>query len=217
MASSTTLDQASDEYFEYHFTHRVMPEHHQIFLRCQEKLKALVKESPCFISAESTELKPEGDIFLAETLLRFDTVENLVRWIDSPERRKLIYLEENSGYQFEGKINAEGYGRWLKRNLSKPSPTWKINLLVLLVVYPTVMGLNLLMEKPDFIDFPTWMLFSNFCSIAITGWFILPWVSGIYQRWLHGDGSQKEQFLALLTILLAFLVLLQFFRVVSGN
>ena len=79
------------------------------------------------------------------------------------------------------------------------------------------MGLNLLMEKPDFIDFPTWMLFSNFCSIAITGWFILPWVSGIYQRWLQGDGSQKEQFLALLTILLAFLVLLQFFRVVSGN
>ncbi|WP_223342645.1 hypothetical protein [Synechocystis sp. PCC 7339] len=114
-------------------------------------------------------------------------------------------------------MSTEGYSRWLKQKLSQPSPVWKINLLVLLVLYPTVMGLNLLLHKPDLIDFPTWMLFSNFCSVAITGWFAVPWVSGIYQRWLEGQGTKKEQSLALASIILALLLLLQFFRVIFSQ
>jgi antibiotic biosynthesis monooxygenase (ABM) superfamily enzyme len=78
MTSPRLPGQASDKYFEYLFTHRVVPEHHGIFLRCQAKLRELVKKSPGFISVESTELKTEGNIFVAETLLRFDTVENLI-------------------------------------------------------------------------------------------------------------------------------------------
>lgn len=215
MTSPPTPDQAADEYFEYHFAHRVTPDHQQIFLECQEQLKEIVKEYPGYISSKSTPLRSEGDVFVAETVIRFDTLENFIGWLDSSERRQLIYLEENAGYQFEGKVNTAGYSRWLKQKLSQPSPVWKINLLVLLVLYPTVMGLNLLLHKPDLIDFPTWMLFSNFCSVAITGWFAVPWVSGIYQRWLEGQGTKKEQSLALASILLALLLLLQFFRVIS--
>ncbi|MBE9195146.1 hypothetical protein IQ219_07455 [Synechocystis sp. LEGE 06083] len=217
MTSPPTPDQAADEYFEYHFAHRVTPEHQQIFLECQEQLKELEKKYPGYISSESTELRSEGGIFVAETVIRFDTLENFIGWLDSPERRQLIYLEENAGYEFKGKVNTEGYSRWLKQKLSQPSPVWKINLLVLLVLYPTVMGLNLLLHKPDLIDFPTWMLFSNFCSVAITGWFAVPWVSGIYQRWLEGQGTKKEQSLALASIILALLLLLQFFRVIFSR
>lgn len=216
MAPATTSEQTADEYFEYRFAHQVTPEHHQVFLRCQEELKTLVKKYPGYISEDSTELRFEGGIFVSETVLRFDTLENFIRWIDSQERRQLIYLEENSGYQFEGKVNAEGYGRWLNRKLSKPSPTWKINLLVLLVLYPTVMVFNLLFKKPDFIDFSSWMLFGNFCSVAITGWFAVPWVSGIYQHWLEGKGTKKEQWWALGSIIVVLLLLLQFFRGVSS-
>ncbi|MBE9174713.1 hypothetical protein IQ225_04250 [Synechocystis salina LEGE 06155] len=215
MTSPPPPDQAADEYFEYHFAHRVTPDHQQIFLECQEQLKEIVKKYPGYISSESSPLRSEGDVFVAETVIRFDTLENFIGWLDSSERRQLIYLEENAGYQFEGKVNTAGYSRWLKQKLSQPSPVWKINLLVLLVLYPTVMGLNLLLHKPDLIDFPTWMLFSNFCSVAITGWFAVPWVSGIYQRWLEGQGTKKEQSLALASILLALLLLLQFFRVIS--
>jgi antibiotic biosynthesis monooxygenase (ABM) superfamily enzyme len=82
------------------------------------------------------------------------------------------------------------------------------------MLYPTVMGLDLLFKKPDFIDFPTWMLFSNFCSVAITGWFAVPWISGIYQQRLKGKGTKKERVLALGTIIFILLLLLQFFRMI---
>ncbi|QUS61023.1 hypothetical protein [Synechocystis sp. PCC 7338] len=217
MTSPPTPDQAADEYFEYHFAHRVAPDHHPIFLRCQEELRALIKQSPGYIDERSTELRLEEGIFVGKTVIRFDTLENLIGWLDNPERRRVIHLEENAGYKFQGQVSTEGYSRWLKQKLSQPSPVWKINLLVLLVLYPTVMGLNLLLHKPDLIDFPTWMLFSNFCSVAITGWFAVPWVSGIYQRWLEGQGTKKEQSLALASIILALLLLLQFFRVIFSQ
>ncbi|UAJ74548.1 hypothetical protein IQE94_02375 [Synechocystis sp. PCC 7339] len=50
MTSPPTPDQAADEYFEYHFAHRVAPDHHPIFLRCQEELRALIKQSPGYIA-----------------------------------------------------------------------------------------------------------------------------------------------------------------------
>lgn len=74
----------------------------------------------------------------------------------------------------------EGYSCWLKCKLSKFFFVWKINFLVLLVFYFIVMGFNLLFCKLDFIDFFIWMLFGNFCSVFIMGWFVVFWVSGIY-------------------------------------
>lgn len=215
MAPPNPAGPSADQSVEYHFTHRVTPDQSRIFLQCQGELKALARTYPGFIHEESTALQAEGDVLVSETLIRFDSLENLLGWIDSPARRKLISLQENTGYQFAGKVNIDGYARWLQRRLNQPSPTWKINLLVLLVLYPTVMGLNLLLQKPQFVDFSTWMLFSNFCSVAITGWWAVPWVSNIYQRWLQGEGSKKEQRWALLSIIIALLVWLQFFRMVS--
>lgn len=215
MTSPHNADKTADKQVEYCFTHRVAPDHRQIFLQSQAELKALVRTYPGFIREESTALQEKGDIFISETLICFDTLENLLGWIDSPARRQLIVRAENAGYQFEGNVNAGGYNRWLRSNGAKPFPTWKVNLLVLLVLYPTVMGLNLLLQKPPFIDFPTWMLFSNFCSVAITGWWAVPWVSSIYQSWLQGEGTKKEQLLALFSILITLLFWLQCFRLVS--
>lgn len=61
------------------------------------------------------------------------------------------------------------------------------------------------------------MLFGNFCSVAITGWFAVPWVSRLYQNWLEGKGTKKEQLLALITIFLALFILLQIFRHIPIN
>jgi antibiotic biosynthesis monooxygenase (ABM) superfamily enzyme len=77
MTFPTTSDQTSDKYFEYCFFYRVIPEHCQIFLHDQEKLKALVKKYPGYVSEDSTEMRLEGKFFVAETLIRFDTLETL--------------------------------------------------------------------------------------------------------------------------------------------
>jgi antibiotic biosynthesis monooxygenase (ABM) superfamily enzyme len=212
MASSSSLSQASHEYFEYRFIHRINPLTYDNFLQSQEKLRKQVKNYPGYISEDLPILVEEGETLVFETILRFDTPENCLRWIDSKERRKLLYAEENNGYQFKGEANFQSYTQWIKQSVSNPSPVWKINLLVLLVLYPTVMLFNLLLKKPSSIDFPTWMLFANFCSVAITGWFAVPWVSRLYQKWLEGKGTKKEQSLALISIFLALFMLLQIFR-----
>ncbi|BAQ66284.1 hypothetical protein [Geminocystis sp. NIES-3709] len=212
MTSSSSLPQPSDEYFEYRFIHRINPLAYDNFLQSQEKLRTQAKNYPGYISENFPILVEEGETLVFETILRFDTPEHCINWIDSKERRELLYGVENNGYQFKGEANFESYTRWIKQSVSNPSPVWKINLLVLLVLYPTVMLFNLLLKKPSSIDFPTWMLFGNFCSVAITGWFAVPWVSRLYQKWLEDKGTKKEQLLALISIFLALFILLQIFR-----
>ncbi|MGI0481584.1 hypothetical protein ACN4EE_12425 [Geminocystis sp. CENA526] len=211
MASSSSLS-ASNEYFEYRFIHKINPLDYDNFLKSQEKLRAKVKNYQGYISEDLPLLVEEGETLVFETILRFDTPENCIRWIDSKERRELLYALENKGYQFQGKANFESYNQWIKQSVSNPSPLWKINLLVLLVLYPTVMLFNLLLKKPSFLDFPTWMLFGNFCSVAITGWFAVPWVSRLYHQWLEGKGTKKEQLLALISIFFTLFIVLQIFR-----
>ncbi|BAQ61030.1 hypothetical protein GM3708_1436 [Geminocystis sp. NIES-3708] len=212
MSSFSSLPEASDHFFEYRFVHRINPLAYNNFLQFQEKLRTRAKNYQGYLSEDLPVLLEEGETLVFETILRFDTPENCINWIDSKERRELLYAEENNGYQFKGEANFGSYTSWIKQSVNNSSPVWKINLLVLLVLYPTVMLFNLLLKKPSLIDFPTWMLFGNFCSVAITGWFAVPWISRLYQNWLESEGTKKEQLLALTSIFLALFMLLQIFR-----
>jgi uncharacterized protein len=213
MDSNQTPEQPFSEYFEYHLTHRVDPSLRDQFLNSQGQLQRMAMSYQGYISEDAPTLVHKGDdILIFKTSLRFNNAENCLKWLESKERRDLLQVEEVKGYQFEGNVNAEGYARWLSRSHTKPSPLWKINLLVLLVLYPTVMIFTLLVKRPTYIDFPTWMLFGNFCSVAITGWIAVPWVSQIYQQWLEDKGTKKGQMIALLTIVLILLGTVELFR-----
>lgn len=217
MSSMSSFPEVPEQYFEYRFVHRINPPAYSNFLQFQEKLRELAKNYQGYISEDLPVLIDEGETLVFETILRFDTPENCIGWIDSKERRELLYREEKNGYQFQGQGNFESYTSWIKQSVNNSSPVWKINLLVLLVLYPTVMLFNLLLKKPSYIDFPTWMLFGNFCSVAITGWFAVPWISRLYYKWLKGEGTKKEQLFALTTIFLVLFILLQIFRHIPVN
>jgi len=213
MDSSQNPEEPVSEYFEYHLTHRVDPLMRDQFLDSQLQLQRMAMSYQGYISEDSPILVHEGnDILIFKTALRFNNAENCLKWLESKERRDLLQLEEGKGYEFEGNVNAEGYARWLSRDLTKPSPVWKINLLVLLVLYPTVMIITLLLKRPTYVDFPTWMLLGNFCSVVITGWVAVPWVSRIYQQWLEGKGTKKEQMIALITIVVILFGTVELFR-----
>lgn len=212
MDSTQTSEQPLSEYFEYRLTHRVDPLMRNQFLDFQTQLRKMAMNYNGYISEDTPILMHEGDILIFETALRFNTAENCLNWLESKERRDLLQSEEDKGYQFEGNVNSEGYSRWLSRSLTKPSPLWKINLLVLLVLYPTVMIFTLIVKRPPYIDFPTWMLFGNFCSVAITGWIAVPWVSRVYQQWLEDKVSKREQVIALATIIIILLGTVELFR-----
>jgi antibiotic biosynthesis monooxygenase (ABM) superfamily enzyme len=66
------------------------------------------------------------------------------------------------------------------------TPVWKINLLVWLALYPSVMILMLIGQNSlGVLPLPLNMLISNAITVAITGWFLVPWLSKRYGRWLQ--------------------------------
>ena len=51
------------------------------------------------------------------------------------------------------------------------------------------------------LSLPLNMLISNAITVALTGWFFVPWLSNIYQPWLEGE-SKRFEILGTISILI---------------
>lgn len=177
--------------FEYIFEQEVRTAKVDRYYALSDKLRELASRQPGFVHQERRLVEQGPEVTRFETLVKFDTAEHCISWLDNPERRKLLNAEEEqAGFVFEGHGNWEGYGRWLSRRLTKEPAKWKINLLVLLTLFPTVMVLTpLLRITLKGVSFPSVMLVSNALCVAATSWVLVPMVSGFYARWLEDDLS----------------------------
>ncbi len=214
MSPSPPASGPDDPSFEYRFLHRVHAASLDRFLAIEERLKAAVKNYSGYLSeAGPTFLESieAGRILLYESVIRFDSIQSFLGWMDSQERRFILNPAEREGYRFEGSADWDGYAQWLSQSVRKRVPVWKMNLLVLLVLYPTVMILNALLRPVPW-DFPAALLLGNFCSVAITGWLLVPWASRVYRAWAEGTGSRRSQWLALASIVGLLFMMLQIFR-----
>ena len=92
------------------------------------------------------------------------------------------------------------------------APVWKINLLAWLALYPSVMILIILGQSTlGKVSLPLSMLLSNAITVALTGWFLVPWLSRIYQPWLE-ERSNRWQIMGTLSILGGLLLSLALFN-----
>jgi len=204
--------------FHYRFLHRIAPAARSGFLELEERLRAAARGYPGFVAETlPTPLgQSENGELLYESALTFATLADFLGWMDSPERRGILNPAERGGYRYEGDGDWEGYARWLGEAERGRVPVWKVNLLVLLVLYPTVMVVNLL-ERPLPLDRPAALLLGNMASVAITGWLLVPWASRLYRGWAEGQGRRREQALALGSILVALGLMLQLFRALPAT
>ncbi|MGH8047977.1 MAG: hypothetical protein ACREKL_12095, partial [Chthoniobacterales bacterium] len=149
-----------------------------------------------------------------ETTLKFDTAEHCTTWLDNPERRRLLNLEEEqAGFAFRGHGNWDGYSRWLSNRVTTEPPKWKVNLLVLLTLYPTAMVLTPVLRWM-FKDsgMSSLMLISNALCVAATSWVLVPFASRFYLRWLEGEMSTMGRALAVASLLAMLAILLIVFQ-----
>lgn len=194
----------SPESFEYHFEQRVDPRYQERFHQFSERMRELASQREGFISLERHLIEQRPEVCVFRTSLRFRTIQQCMSWLDDPQRRQLLLQEEEeAGFRFQGQGNWFGYGRWLSRRIKRTVPTWKVNLLVLLTLYPTAMLLTPVLHGL----FPhasgsTLMLVSNALCIAATSWLLVPAVSRAYRRWLEGDTNPTETWGALVSLLL---------------
>lgn len=191
-----------DRSFEYTVDHRVDPAARERFLTTMAQLAAAESHWPGFLAGQPPQLLEQGREELWRSRIRWRDLESWLAWMDSEERRHLLSEAcSGHGFRYSGHTNWQGYARWLARDQAARTPVWKSNLLVLLVLYPTVMVLGPLL-RPLPLPRPGAVLVSAGMGVAITGWWLVPLAARLYDGWLTGRSTPRQRRLALASILL---------------
>jgi len=203
-----------EEVFEYVFEQEVQASKLERFLALSERLHELASRQPGFIHQQRHPVGEEGDVRRFQTILKFDSAAHCIDWLENSERRRLVNQEEDeAGFAFRGHGNWDGYSRWLTRRLTTEPPKWKINLLVLLTLYPTAMLLTPLLHLVfRDLGLPATMLISNILCVAATSWILVPFASRFYLGWLEGDATPRHRALAALSIAALFALMFLIFQ-----
>jgi antibiotic biosynthesis monooxygenase (ABM) superfamily enzyme len=197
--------------FVYVFDQAVKASEVERYFVFSNKLHLLASKQPGFVHQERLKIGEKEGMVLFQTTLKFDTVEHCFTWLDHPERRQILLMEEQeAGFTFKGHANWDGYSRWLSREVRKEAPKWKVTLLVLLTLYPTAMLLTPILHLAlHGWGLPGVMLISNILCVAITSWLLVPFASQLSARWLEGDLQPARQTMVL--VFFIFLLALFFF------
>ncbi|MFM7360863.1 MAG: antibiotic biosynthesis monooxygenase [Cyanobium sp.] len=194
---------ADDRSFEYAVDHRVEPAARARFLATVERLAEAERQRPGFLAHRGPTLVRGGTEELWLTRIRWRDMESWLAWMDSDQRRAILQqAQAGDGFRFEGRANWQGYARWLAGHQATRAPVWKTNLLVLLVLYPTVTVLERLLAGIPLAPAPA-LLLSVILSVTLTGFWLVPLAGRLYGGWLEGTWPPLRQRLALASIPLA--------------
>jgi len=158
-----------------------------------------------------------GPAVKVTTHVRFEELEQCLRWLDSPQRRELInQAEKLIGYQYRFRLDSNSFDQWIQAKGPSRIPIWKVNLLVWLALYPSVM-LLMWLSGPTLgnLPMPLNMLISNLITVLLTGYLLVPWLSRLYANWLSTT-SKRWTLAGCSTILVAQALLLTLFSTVPG-
>jgi antibiotic biosynthesis monooxygenase (ABM) superfamily enzyme len=168
-----------DRSFEYAVDHRVEPAARERFLATIERLAEAERRRPGFLAHRGPTLmragaeEQPGAEELWRTRIRWRDTESWLAWMDSAERRGILQqAQAGGGFRFEGRSNWQGYARWLAGAQAARAPAWKTNLLVLLVLYPTVTVLERLLAELPLAPAGA-LLLSVVLSVTITGFWLV--------------------------------------------
>ena len=125
-------------------------------------------------------------------VLRFDTEANLQAWLASPVRMKLIEEAAPLTEEFHTRLARAGFDQWFRDGAgpgAAPLPVWKMDMLVLLMLYPIVFLFGIFVGVPLFADklgmpFAISLFLGNVVSVGLTG-FLVPWIAGRFDWWLQ--------------------------------
>jgi antibiotic biosynthesis monooxygenase (ABM) superfamily enzyme len=122
------------------------------------------------------------------TILRFDSDVNLQAWLNSPERLTLLKDSAPFTEEFHDRIVRTGFDQWFKVAEGAGQPAvWKMNMLVLMMIYPLVFLFGALVQTPLLTNkgVPYWLaLFvGQVFSVLVLNW-LVAWAARRFGWWL---------------------------------
>jgi antibiotic biosynthesis monooxygenase (ABM) superfamily enzyme len=126
-------------------------------------------------------------------IVRFDSDLNLQAWMNSPERMALLKEAEPFTEESHARIVRTGFDQWFKvAQGASPPAAWKMNMLVLMTLYPAVFIFGSLVQTPLLTKqgVPFWLalFIGNIVSVLLLSW-LVPWTSQRFDWWLTPKGS----------------------------
>lgn len=132
------------------------------------------------------------DTWLA--VVRFDTEAELRAWLDSPDRLRLLQEAEPLTSDSSARTVESGFEQWLPETLGPKSPApWKMSMIVLSVLYPTVFLIDTFIAFPLLgAGIPSWLaIFFGNAICVLTLSLLVPRISGLLGWWLDPTEDAK--------------------------
>ena len=125
-------------------------------------------------------------------IVRFDSDANLQAWMNSPVRLALLKEAEPFTEEFHARIVRTGFDQWFKAAGRRAQPAaWKMNMLVLMMLYPVVFVFGALVQTPFMTNkgVPFWLalFIGNVVSVTLLNW-LVPWSARRFGWWLAPQG-----------------------------
>ena len=212
------MAQSSEGHFVYTIHSAIPRESKQSFEDLQDQMN---KEARCFEGYRGQTVtfheSEDGQQLSTTVCIVFEALDQCLRWLDSPVRRRLLHQAERlMNYQYQGTLEANSFDQWIQTKKPVRAPVWKVNLLVWLALYPSVMLLVLVGQSTlGSLPLPLNMLISNLITVLLTGHFLVPWLSNLFKNWLHST-SIRVTLSGIISVVSIQLVLLLLFSLLPG-
>ncbi len=132
-------------------------------------------------------------------ILRFDSEQNLQGWLDSPVRHKLLKESEAFTEEVHARIARTGFDQWfpMSNDGAAGPAAWKMNMVVLLLIYPIVFLFSLYVQTPILmakLHTPFWLalFIGNVVSVLALDR-LVQWASRRLDWWLRPTGPDKSR------------------------
>jgi uncharacterized protein len=175
---------------------RIKPGQESAYRAWEQRIAAAQSKAPGFQGYRFEPPVPGvQDNWLA--ILRFDTEANLQAWLDSPERHKLLQEAEPFTEEFHARIVRSGFDQWFPTPAAgaAPPPVWKMNMLVLLMLYPVVFLFGYFVQTPFLtgrgLPFAIALFIGNIASVLLLT-YLVPWSSGLFSWWLQAAPARRR-------------------------
>ena len=209
-------EKTTGEEFTYTFYSEISKNELEGHKKLQERMNCAAKMFNGYLRQDlSFEPNSSGDGFHSTTRISFISLESCLAWLDSPERRKILNEAENIiDYKYNSLVEPHSFNQWLESRQGSQASIWKINLLVWMALYPSVMILIIIGQGTlGKLPLPLNMLISNAITVGVTGWWLVPWLSRRYQNWLQNKSKRWDIIYSSSVIGFLLLFLLLFSRI----
>lgn len=127
-------------------------------------------------------------------MARFDNYEHLRTWMSSREREELLKKSEDLTVGAMHVQEAHGFEPWFSlpehSAASLPPPKYKMALLTILAIYPSLLALSTLLSYL----LPNWprallILLNVFLLVPAMTYYIMPWMTRLFRPWLYSEAA----------------------------